>query len=142
MKIFITVMIMLGGIQSFGQKIDSLFSERNLPKGLTVTVKTDSGLFSELPGKDISTVTFKTGGASVYYYVFEYHPSDSTVLRDALYKYWIVSGCNVVLHKDFDKNFKSFIKHGYYFLPQRCACKTIENKYCALLAKRINQWSK
>ena len=142
MKIFKTILLLFWGIQTFGQKNGSLFTERYLSDSLYITVKNESGIFPSFPRDYTSIVTFKSVGVSVYYFVFAYQSSDSTAFRHAENEYWRVSGCNIIPNKDFDKNFTSFVKDDYYFLLQRCSCRTGENEDCAELAKRINQWIK
>ena len=142
MKIYTIVILCFCFSPSFSQGIDSLFSKRQIRSDLVVTINKDTGRLGKFPVSRNSVVTFKSGSASVYYYVFNYQQSDSTKFRKAEEGYWIVSGCNTVRHKESRKNFRSFIYGGYYFLLQRCACQTALNKPCAKLAKRINQWRK
>jgi putative aminopeptidase FrvX len=142
MKILITTLIIFFGVQVFGQTLDSLFAGNKLPKGLKVTVKKEGGIFPHFPRNYIGTAFFKSNDIAVYYHIFPYQPTDSAAVSKAEHQYWMVSGCNMSIHKNFHKNFRSFTKGGYYFLLQYCACRTTEDKNCAALAKRINQWRK
>ncbi|PKP00967.1 MAG: hypothetical protein CVU11_16630 [Bacteroidetes bacterium HGW-Bacteroidetes-6] len=142
MKVFKTIIICLFAMQGFSQSIDSLFSKHKLVAGLTVQIKNDSSTFGGFPSNLVAIITFKSDSASVYYFAFAYQQSDSINFSKAELDYWMVSGCNIVPHKSFDKNFYSFIYGGYFFLLQHCACRTGENEYCAELASRINQWRK
>lgn len=139
MKIFKTILLCLCTIQSFSQNIDSLFSKKNLNNGLAVEIKKDSGTLGSFPTSFVAIITFKTDSASVCYYAFNYHPSDSINFRKAELDYWIVSGCNIVPHKEFNKNFDSFNYDGYFFLLQHCACRQGLNENCAKLAYKINK---
>ena len=142
MKIVITIWIVFGALHVYAQNIDSLFVERKLPQGLTVTIEKDSAILGDFSKKYIAKVTFKSNAASVYFFVFVDVLSDSIAFKNAQSNFWIVSGCNIVSNNDINKNFTSFKKTGYFFLLQHCACKTGENKDCAELAKRINEWRK
>jgi hypothetical protein len=142
MKTVLTILITLSVLQAFSQKLDSLFAERKLPKGLTVTIKKDSFTFPDFPKPYIAIITFKSGTSSVYFFVYEYQPSDGHAFESAQESYWMVSGCNITHHPDFDKNFTTFVKQGYFFLLQRCACRTRDNPDCAELAQKINAWRK
>ena len=107
-----------------------------------VQIKKDSGELGVFPTNYEAIITFISDSASVYYFAFKYQLSDSINFIKAELDYWIVSGCNIIPNKDFNKNFSSFIYDGYFFLLQHCACRTVQNENCAELASRINRWRK
>ena len=140
MKVISTIIIFLFALQGFSQSIDSLFSKHKLTDGLTVQIKNDSLSVGGFPTNLVARITFTSDSASVNYFAFAYEQPDSVKFRTAEMGYWMVSGCNIIFHKDFERNFYSFIYDGYFFLLQHCACRTVENEFCAELAFLINQW--
>lgn len=140
MKLLLVLLLFFCNSRAFGQTIDSLLAGRNLPPHLSASVKNENGSFPDFPVGYTSIVTFKSGSASVDYFIFPYRPADSAAFKKAENNYWMISGCNMDMAKDADKNLSSFIKGTYYFLLQRCSCRPGTNKVCAALAKRINQW--
>jgi hypothetical protein len=142
MRIFKTIILYLFAIQSFSQNIDSLFSKQKWQNKLKIEIKKDKGPLGSFPTERVAKITFKTDSASVYYFAFQYNQNDSINFRKAEDDYWIVSGCNTIQNKSFNKNFHSFIYGGYFFLLQHCACRTGLNENCAELASSINQLRK
>jgi hypothetical protein len=139
MKIYISLLICLFSLNVFCQCIGTIdFSNRmNVKYDLNFEVKKENLFFEGFPTNCESIFTIRNDSASVRFYTFKYNPSDSVEFENAILNYWIVSGCNIELNSDINKNFYSFHYNGNYYLLEHCACNTKENEYCANLAAQI-----
>lgn len=136
MRSLFLLLILVYGSNVFGQQnIDSLFTQKDFPSAVDVAIKKESGKLTGFPSNYVSIVTFSAEKTSVYYFIFDYDFTDNDAFKAAESNYWMISGCNSLLHKKPESNYRSFSKGGYYFLLQQCACKTRADKKCAVLAR-------
>ncbi len=141
-RITLITVLFLCSTGAYSQTRDAVLNKMASPQGVTMVFKSDTNYFDSLHQRAVGIATFSASQSSVYYFVFPYTSSDSLTFWHGMIDFHMNADCVFRKNPDWNKNFESFTKNGYYFLLQMCPCVTVEYPDCAVLAERLNAWIK
>jgi hypothetical protein len=134
----IVVLLLIPLNYVFGQ--NPLIQIESLPKGLKASIDKVDGPCVSMGIECIGTVTFSSSNKKVSYTVFNYTLSDSILFEKIESERMIMENCGWEVKRNLGENIPgSFVKGGYFFMVEFCACGG-SKKRCKYLVRKLRKW--